>query len=118
MNKVLKEKNVLKERKRGLEITEPSLTVPDDHYTIDEILHKFTRGLDLPLVRNTQYDEDPDFDSAQPMDLDLIDIDRLQKDLADMQKTLLKAKAQQKESLEKDSENRKEAERSEPSEDL
>lgn len=41
-----------------------SLTIPNEAYSIKEVLEKFTSGINLPIQRNGQFDENPDFDTA------------------------------------------------------
>ena len=59
-----------------------SETIPDQSYTIEEIITRFTGGI-MPTVNNRIfYDDDPDFDSTDPTmrpDYDLVDA------LADME---------------------------------
>ena len=43
---------------RGEFFTEKSMTVPDQSYTIREILERFTSGIAPPLMRESSYDED------------------------------------------------------------
>ena len=45
-------------KKHGQLITDPSQTVPDDSYTIKDILTRFTRGIDPMLTRMGEYDGD------------------------------------------------------------
>lgn len=59
----------------------PSLTVPDQSYTIREILEKFTRGIDPYLTKLPSYDDDDitvddDLLPDRSPDSDLSDIDR------------------------------------------
>lgn len=54
-----------------------SMTVPNEAYTIKEVLEKFTSGINLPIQRNGQYDQDPDFDSVditRSPDADIYDV--------------------------------------------
>jgi len=39
-----------------------SKTIPDQSYTIQELLEKFTHGLDLGINQTGQYDEEPSLD--------------------------------------------------------
>lgn len=51
---------------------EPSLTVPDMSFSIQELLERFTT---MPeIMRPAMYDENPGFDDALPVDVDLVDI--------------------------------------------
>ena len=55
---------------------EPSLTVPDQSYTVREILEKFTRGLPLDVVQEGSYDEIEDFSGYEPEKaIDLTDVE-------------------------------------------
>lgn len=53
-----------------------SETIPDQSYSIEEIITRFTGGI-MPTVNNRVfYDDDPDFDSIDPTmrpDYDLVD---------------------------------------------
>lgn len=53
-----------------------SETIPDQSYSIEEIITRFTGGI-MPTVNNRVfYDDDPDFDSVDPTmrpDYDLVD---------------------------------------------
>jgi hypothetical protein len=53
-----------------------SETIPDQSYSIEEIISRFTGGI-MPTVNNRIfYDDDPDFDSIDPTmrpDYDLVD---------------------------------------------
>jgi hypothetical protein len=78
-------------RKHGKLITEPSQTVPDDSYTVKDILTRFTRGIDPMLTRLGQYDQEDVNESLEeeqfkvnPLNAieDLTDIDELNEFLA------------------------------------
>lgn len=45
--------------------TQPSQTVPDDSYSVKDILQRFTRGIDPMLTRIGQYDSE----ESEPLDL-------------------------------------------------
>lgn len=52
---------------------EPSLTVPDMAFSIQELLYRFTN---MPeIVKDPIYDINPDFESGIPIDVDLTDLD-------------------------------------------
>ena len=94
-------------KKHGELNTEPSQTVPDDSYTVKDILSRFTRGIDPMLTRMGQYDGDQnenlDDDSfvVNPIqDInDLTDIDDLEEFLRVTKKNeeLLKKAIQERE---------------------
>lgn len=70
---------------------EPSLTVPDQAYTVQELLEKFTSGGIPPVSLPGQYDDDPSFDDIDPTrlgDFDLADLTALQIELAEKKATL------------------------------
>lgn len=70
----------------GLYTTEPSETIPNETYTIRELLEKHTRGLDMNVGREPIFgEEEADFDSP---DLNQIH----QMDLYDVQEHLNKTK--------------------------
>ena len=75
-----------------------SETIPDQSYTIEEIISRFTGGI-MPTVNNRIfYDDDPDFDSTDPTmrpDYDLVDA------LADMDALSRQFEARKKEDDEK-----------------
>jgi len=51
---------------------EPSLTVPDMSFSIQELLERFTT---MPeIIKQGFFEENPDFDDALPVDVDLVDI--------------------------------------------
>jgi len=57
-------------------VTGVSLTVPDDSFSVREILEKYTRGIDFGLKRNGIYEDDADFDDYDKEKLsqdDLVD---------------------------------------------
>lgn len=56
--------------------TAPTETVPDQSYTISEIINRFTGGILPNIQRNVSFDEDPTFDSddiTRRPDFDLVD---------------------------------------------
>lgn len=61
-------------------------TVPDQSYTISEIITRFTGGIMPSIGKQIRYDEDPSFDShdlnARP-DYDLVDAFQDMKELSD-----------------------------------
>ena len=71
-----------------------SETIPDQSYSIQEIITRFTGGI-MPTVNNRVfYDDDPDFDSIDPTmrpDYDLVDA------LADMEALSNQFEARKKE---------------------
>ena len=71
-----------------------SETIPDQSYSIQEIITRFTGGI-MPTVNNRVfYDDDPDFDSIDPTmrpDYDLVDA------LADMEALSKQFEARKKE---------------------
>lgn len=71
-----------------------SETIPDQSYSIEEIITRFTGGI-MPTVNNRVfYDDDPDFDSIDPTmspDYDLVDA------LADMDALSKQFEARKKE---------------------
>ena len=73
-----------------------SETIPDQSYSIEEIITRFTGGI-MPTVNNRVfYDDDPDFDSIDPTmrpDYDLVDA------LADMDALSKQFEARKKEDL-------------------
>lgn len=56
--------------------TAPTETVPDQSYTISEIINRFTGGILPNIQRNVSFDDDPTFDSddiTRRPDFDLVD---------------------------------------------
>lgn len=56
--------------------TAPTETVPDQSYTIRDIINRFTGGILPNIQRNVSFDEDPTFDSddiTRRPDFDLVD---------------------------------------------
>ena len=41
-----------------------SMTLPNESYTIKEILQKFTSGINLPITRNGEFDDNPDLNDS------------------------------------------------------
>ena len=55
----------------------PSLTIPDDAYTIQELLNRHAEGMMPPIENDPQWEEYPDIDSPNPLrqpDADLTDL--------------------------------------------
>ena len=75
-------------------VTGESETIPEQSYSIEEIITRFTGGI-MPTVNNRVfYDDDPDFDSVDPTmrpDYDLVDA------LADMDALSKQFEARKKE---------------------
>lgn len=83
--------------------TLPSETVPDQSYTIRELLLKFTSGVMPPVSKNVHY-EDEDFDQYSPtndLDFDLADATAMKYDLDQNRKRFEKDFAE-KQKLKKD----------------
>lgn len=58
-------------------ITEPSLTVPrGQSYTVRELLARYTTGTMPSVMRNVEYDEDPDYlvDNLPEPPVDMVDV--------------------------------------------
>lgn len=55
--------NFVHDLKKEEKISPISLTMPDQAFTIKEILEKFTNGVPPELTKLPQYQENPDFDS-------------------------------------------------------
>ena len=70
---------------------EPSLTVPDQSYTVREILEKFTRGLPLDVVQEGSYEEIEDFSGFEPEKA--IDITDVETQLNDINERISLAKS-------------------------
>lgn len=70
---------------------EPSLTVPDQSYTVREILEKFTRGLPLDVEQEGTYDEIEDFTGFEPEKA--IDITDVETQLNDINERISLAKS-------------------------
>lgn len=81
---------------------EPSLTVPDMSFTIQELLERFTS---IPeIMKQGFYDDDPTFDDGYPLDVDLVDIQEnelnatfLQKSIEEQKKTYAEEQAKRSE---------------------
>lgn len=78
---------------RGEVFTNPSMTVPDESYTIQEILEKYSRGINLNIERQGEYDNSDDFD--------IIDQRQLVKDYADIPEVVYLQNEIKKEKLSK-----------------
>lgn len=78
------------------ENTQPSLTVPDQSYTIKELLMRFTSGGMPDIAKTGTYEDDPSFEDIDPTrlgDFDLADLTELQIEL-DQKKAWLDAEIQ------------------------
>lgn len=63
-----------------------SKTVPNDSYTIAELLMKYSTGIMPPVFRSGFYEENPDFetiDETQLSDFDLADVTRIMEEIED-----------------------------------
>lgn len=81
---------------RGWISEDPSLTIPDDSYTIRDILNQFTSGIQTPMARYDQFDgSDPDFDDQDLLTTfgDLSDYDAAR---LDQLERVVQAKKEQK----------------------
>lgn len=69
-----------------------TLTIPNQSYSIQEILEKYSIG-QAPLVGlNGSYSDDPDFDDPAPGSHDLTERDEAIEELSQLQRTLSEAK--------------------------
>lgn len=62
---------------RGNEVPQGvSLTVPDQSYSIRDILEKYTRGIAPLVAKEPIYDDDPDINNPDPLEnpLDITDV--------------------------------------------
>nr|QJB21632.1 MAG: hypothetical protein [Microvirus sp.] len=67
------------------------MCIPDDSFTIGQILERFAQGISPNIGHEGQYSDTEDFDEVDPFsdpDFDLSDIDRLR---SDMEQTLKKS---------------------------
>lgn len=76
---------------KGLCCDEPSLTVPDQSFTIKELLIRYTSGTMPPVYRDGYYEEDDeiDIDNVNPMergDFDLVDAQQLSDEIREQQR--------------------------------
>lgn len=72
------------EHYKGVKNSGEVLTVPDESYTIEEILDKFTKGINLDLTLNGQYTDTDDFDDVDERTYlnDLTDIEDIETSMA------------------------------------
>lgn len=102
-------------RKRKADIEHPvgtSETLPDQNYTIREILQKFSSGISPSIAKVPIYDDNPEFDNYDPtrdLDFDLTDAVRLELDINEKQ-TAINNKIAEKEALKKEAEIQKQLE--------
>lgn len=62
----------------------PSVTVPDESYTIQELLTRFTSGTMPPIWMDGEYDEDPDDDTiVESPGMDIVDVHEYMNELAE-----------------------------------
>ena len=89
-----------------------SMAVPDDSYTIRDLIKKYASGLDPGITKLSMYgdeDENVDFDDVDLADAsrsDIAETTEMQREAAARQKTLLEQMEQRKKALEKKPENR------------
>lgn len=64
------------------------VTIPDESYTIEEILDKFTKGIHLGIEQDGQYSDSDDFDDVDERTYlnDLSDIDDVQASMVERRK--------------------------------
>lgn len=78
MNKVVEKRLKAISETDGEKFTLPSLTVPDDSLSIQEILINFTRGTLPPISKTPQYGTEEDnaafLDTDHPLDSETIDL--------------------------------------------
>ena len=78
MNAIVEKRLLAFAKKDGEVNNEPSLTVPDDSLSIQEILINFTRGTLPPISRQPQYGTEEDnaafLDSDHPLDSETLDL--------------------------------------------
>jgi len=68
------------EQHRGEDLSEGSLTIQGDAYSIKELLEKYANGVMPAIGKTGDFEEEPDIDSPDPTrapDFDLSDLDRL-----------------------------------------
>jgi hypothetical protein len=79
MTKVYNSLNVHTREKEYKIFTQPSQTIPDQSMTIQQILDKHSRGLDLGGSREPIYEEEPS-NGINPKSLDLVDIQNMKRE--------------------------------------
>lgn len=70
----------------GVVNNDESLTVPDDSYTIKDLIRRYQAGCMPNVGRNVIYDDEPDIDNCDPTcdpAFDLVDREELSRDLAE-----------------------------------
>lgn len=72
------------ERSKGEVINGVSMTIPDEAYTIEEILDKFAKGITLDITHNGEYSDTEDFDDIDERTYlkDLTDIEDIEESMA------------------------------------
>lgn len=61
-----------------------SLTLPDDSYSVEDLLRRYANGIMPPVGRNVYFEDDPDFDNIDPTldpSFDLSDATAIMQDL-------------------------------------
>lgn len=78
MNVIVKKRLEAIRKKDGEKFTQPSLTVPDDSLSIQEILINFSRGTMPPISKQPQYGNEEDnqafIDTDHPLDNEMDDL--------------------------------------------
>lgn len=92
----------------------PSMTVPDDSYTVQDILERFTRGIDPMLTRNGSFDSEDHNSSLEDGEFDINPVHLVQDltDVDDMKEFLKNTEIAKKLLLKKIEESKKAAENS------
>lgn len=82
------------ERSKGEINSGEILTIPDESYTIDEILEKFTKGIKLDIMHEGSYSDSDDFDDVDERTYlnDLSDIEDIESSMV-ARRSRAKAKA-------------------------
>lgn len=73
-----------------------SLTVPDMHITVRDMLNRYVQGGQLPRSTSAYYDDTADFDDAHDMDRDLVDIAENAANIAELRSKLKNEARKQK----------------------
>jgi len=82
---------VFDKKKHGEKKFGKSLTLPDQSYSIQEMLEKFVRGIPVSTATNGGYDDDPDMDNIDPSrmaDYDLTTLTEMQEEYSVLLKSI------------------------------
>lgn len=102
----------------GKVFTQPSQTVPDESYTLKEILERSQRGLVDNVIRRVVYDDEPNLNEINILRRQGLDITDLDERLQKLNENLQTAKAEKDKKIREQQEEKVKQEREQLKEEL